>query len=99
MLEEGRGTGAFEATQPSLARLAWIRREGRSARRVVDSEVVLIPVAPVFAQPCCLLVCEPWPEREFGEAYRDRTDEVAPRGEVQMFSCRMFLLFLACRRA
>jgi hypothetical protein len=80
VLEEGRGTGSFKAAQPSLAGLAWIGREGRRTRRVVDSEVVLVPVASVFGKPCC------W----------DRPDEVASRGKMQMFRRRMFLRVLAC---
>jgi hypothetical protein len=54
VLEEGRGAGSFMATQPSLAGFAGVRGEGRGACRVVDSQMVLVPVASVFAQPCCL---------------------------------------------
>ena len=96
VLEEGRGTGSFKAAQSSLAGLAWIGREGRRTRRVVDSEVVLVPVASVFGEPCCLPVCEPRPRREMGKAYWDRPDEVASRGKMQMLRRRMFLRVLAC---
>lgn len=57
MLEEGRSTRSFMAAQPPLARFARIGREGRSAVRVVYSQMVLVPVASVFAQPCCLWSC------------------------------------------
>jgi hypothetical protein len=58
VLKEGRGAGSFMATQPSLEGFAGVRRESCSARRVVDSQMVLVPVASVFAQPCCLRTYE-----------------------------------------
>jgi hypothetical protein len=41
-----------------MASVTGIGREGRCAARVIDAQVVLIPVATMFAQPCCLELCE-----------------------------------------
>lgn len=49
MLEEGRGAGSLCATQASLSRITGVGREGSSACRVVDAQVVLVPVAAVLA--------------------------------------------------
>ena len=51
VLEEGRGAGPFNASQASLAGVAGIGREAGGAVRVIDAQVVLIPVAAVLAQP------------------------------------------------
>jgi hypothetical protein len=37
-----------------LPRLFGIGGEGGGARIVVDAEMVLVPIAAVFTQPCCL---------------------------------------------
>jgi hypothetical protein len=51
VLEESRGAGPFNASQASLAGVAGIGREASGAARVIDAQVVLIPVAAVLAQP------------------------------------------------
>ena len=51
VLEEGRGAGPFNASQASLAGVAGVGREAGGAVRVIDAQVVLIPVAAVLAQP------------------------------------------------
>jgi hypothetical protein len=51
MLEEGRGAGPFNASQASLAGVAGVGREAGGAARVINAQVVLIPVAAVLAQP------------------------------------------------
>lgn len=56
MLEQSRCAGAFEAAQSPVACFARVRGEGRCARRVVDSQMVFVPVAAMFTQPCCLEV-------------------------------------------
>ena len=64
VLEESRGAGPIGSTQASLAGFAGIRREGRGACRVVDAQVVLVPVAAVLAQPgglqLCMSTVHPW---------------------------------------
>ena len=55
VLEEGRGAGAFEACQTSIARAAAVGGgEGGGAGRVVDVQVVLVPVAAMGPQPSLL---------------------------------------------
>lgn len=54
MLKEGGRTGAFKTTQSSLASVAGVRGKGSSAGRVVDAQMVLVPVASMLVQPCCL---------------------------------------------
>jgi hypothetical protein len=49
VLEEGRGAGPLEATEASLARFTGVGRKGGGACRVVDAQVVLVPVAAVLA--------------------------------------------------
>lgn len=51
MLEEGRGARSFEAAESSLASLARIRGKSADSGRVVDAQVVLVPVAAMFVQP------------------------------------------------
>ena len=51
VLEEGRGAGPFNASQTSLAGVAGIGREAGGAVRVIDAQMVLVPVAAVLAQP------------------------------------------------
>jgi hypothetical protein len=58
VLEGRRGAGSLLPTQPPLARLARVGRKGRTARGVVDAQVVPVPVASMLTQPCCLAVGE-----------------------------------------
>lgn len=51
VLEEGRGAGALEAAQLALTGLSRVRGEGGGAVRVVDAQVVFVPVASVLGQP------------------------------------------------
>lgn len=57
MLKEGRCAGPFGSTQASLTGFTGIGREGRGAGRVVDAQVVLVPVATVRLQPSFLYTC------------------------------------------
>lgn len=45
MLEEGGRAGAFEATEAAGTCLSRVGGEGRGAGRIVEVEVVLVPVA------------------------------------------------------
>lgn len=55
MLEKGGGAGPLEAGQATLFRLSGVRGgEGRGAGRVVDVEVVFVPIAPIRLQPSFL---------------------------------------------
>ena len=51
VLEKCGGAGPFNASQASLAGVAGIGREAGGAVRVINAQVVLIPVAAVLAQP------------------------------------------------
>ena len=51
VLEESRGAGPLGATEASLVGVAGTGREGCGAGRVVDAQVVLVPVTAVLAQP------------------------------------------------
>jgi hypothetical protein len=50
-VEEGRGAGPFQATEAAAACIAGVFGEGGSAVRVVEAQVVAIPVAAVFGEP------------------------------------------------
>ena len=54
VLEKGGSAGAFQSAKSPMARLAGVCRKGGRSRGVVNSEVVLVPVTAVFAQPGCL---------------------------------------------
>lgn len=55
MLEQGRGTGSLKAAKATRACLSRVGRESGRAGRVVDVEVVLVPVPSMCLQPSFLL--------------------------------------------
>lgn len=58
MLEEGGGAGAVNAGQATVARATAVSgRKGGDAIRVIDVEVVLVPVTAVRLQPSLLYTC------------------------------------------
>lgn len=72
-LEQGGRAGSLESCQAAVARGGG--REGGVAVRVVDVQMVPVPVAAVCLQP----------------ALRDGPDEEAARGEVQVLGGAMLL--------
>jgi hypothetical protein len=92
MLEERCRAGASEAAELASARLSWVGGEGCIPGRVVDVEVVAVPVAAMCLQPSFLLppmsACLAFMAQC---TYGYGADEEAARGEVNVLRGRMLL--------